>query len=572
MQGRLPVAMLRLASLLLLWAASTPGQAAATHEQWGNLKPGPYAVGFRHIQKYDYSRQIKPAVDFAGAPAGQTAYPVQIGLWYPARKPARGLPLAYEDLQLLALQRENFKPVSVADRVSVRNDVRSFARVPEFRVTLTDEDVEKILHTRTAAYPDALPAAGRFPVVLGGGYTITSASVLCEYLASYGYVVLFASTSIEVSTWQGTQPQKALNDRVRAYEFLTAEARTLPFADASKLAVLGLNYDGMTALLYQMENMRANAVISINGWETIRPNNGQILASLYLNRLKMRVPYLNFHWDQPNAQPADLGLVDSLKYSQRYHFIVDGLDHAGLIGNVMALPYAGAKRKAGNEYLFRSVQNFLDRCLKGSAEAERFLRNTPQANGFADVALKTQWQQAALPAAPYDTEFASILWGQKDVARAARVFREARAVNPQVQLFGENELDVYAFRYRQEGRQADELAIRQLVAEAYPRSFAATINLGIAFHASGQGDQALQAFDQAMAQGPPADYPNRGAAYFNLGCGYALAGGKDQAFAALEKAIAEGFRNRRSYETDEDLASLRPDPRFQQLLERLPKP
>ena len=52
---------------------------------WGKIKPGPYAVGFRTIEKYDYSRTFQPAKDYFGNPVpGQTARPIQVCYWYPA--------------------------------------------------------------------------------------------------------------------------------------------------------------------------------------------------------------------------------------------------------------------------------------------------------------------------------------------------------------------------------------------------------------------------------------------------------------------------------------------------------
>ena len=54
-------------------------------------------------------------------------------------------------------------------------------------------------------------------------------------------------------------------------------------------------------------------------------------------------------------------------------------------------------------------------------------------------------------------------------------------------------------------------------------------------------------------------------------CGYVRLKQIDKALDTLAKAIAEGFTNRNTYETDEDLAPLRTDPRFQELLARLPK-
>lgn len=60
-----------------------------------------------------------------------------------------------------------------------------------------------------------------------------------------------------------------------------------------------------------------------------------------------------------------------------------------------------------------------------------------------------------------------------------------------------------------------------------------------------------------------------GADFYNLACAHALSGQTDEALAQIEKAIEAGNRNRRQYESDEDLAALRELPRFQELMQRL---
>lgn len=53
---------------------------------------------------------------------------------------------------------------------------------------------------------------------------------------------------------------------------------------------------------------------------------------------------------------------------------------------------------------------------------------------------------------------------------------------------------------------------------------------------------------------------------FNLACGYALSGRKPEALDRLEKAVAEGFGPREAIEGDEDLASLRGEARFAEIV------
>ena len=59
----------------------------------------------------------------------------------------------------------------------------------------------------------------------------------------------------------------------------------------------------------------------------------------------------------------------------------------------------------------------------------------------------------------------------------------------------------------------------------------------------------------------------RGTAYYNAGCSYALAGETDQAIDALRESFDEGFDRPELFAGDDDLNSLRADPRFRKLLD-----
>ncbi len=63
--------------------------------------------------------------------------------------------------------------------------------------------------------------------------------------------------------------------------------------------------------------------------------------------------------------------------------------------------------------------------------------------------------------------------------------------------------------------------------------------------------------------------PEDSSLLYNVACNYALLGKTEEAFASLEKAILNGFGHREWLEHDSDLDSLRGDPRFQALLNRL---
>ncbi len=85
----------------------------------------------------------------------------------------------------------------------------------------------------------------------------------------------------------------------------------------------------------------------------------------------------------------------------------------------------------------------------------------------------------------------------------------------------------------------------------------------------GRNEEAVQNYEKALAAGIPQGA--RALAYYNLACGYARLGQKEKALEALSNAVNEGFTDRNQYETDPDLASVRSEPRFRDILARLPK-
>lgn len=80
-------------------------------------------------------------------------------------------------------------------------------------------------------------------------------------------------------------------------------------------------------------------------------------------------------------------------------------------------------------------------------------------------------------------------------------------------------------------------------------------------------EDAIKTYEKALEKG----VMPKGTTYYNIACVYSLGNQTDKAFEMLNKAIDEGFANRNTIETDTDLAPIRSDSRFQQLLTRLSK-
>jgi ketosteroid isomerase-like protein len=115
-----------------------------------------------------------------------------------------------------------------------------------------------------------------------------------------------------------------------------------------------------------------------------------------------------------------------------------------------------------------------------------------------------------------------------------------------------------------EGRWAEAEAAYARYLESNPSNAFAWNRLGTAQVQQKKYAEAAQSLERAIEVGGGVAVD-----FYNLACARALAGSADAALDAVERAIAAGFRKRAQYESDPDLASLRPLARFKALMEPL---
>jgi tetratricopeptide (TPR) repeat protein len=90
---------------------------------------------------------------------------------------------------------------------------------------------------------------------------------------------------------------------------------------------------------------------------------------------------------------------------------------------------------------------------------------------------------------------------------------------------------------------------------------------GLSRHMMGEYEPAIQHFEKAEEAGARASV-----ARYNIACALAMLGRRDEALASLEKAFALGYRSQAQYASDPDLLSLRDEPRFKALMEKMASP
>jgi len=135
--------------------------------------------------------------------------------------------------------------------------------------------------------------------------------------------------------------------------------------------------------------------------------------------------------------------------------------------------------------------------VKGDRTAVTSLRRTAVENGLPANLAKAADRRDAIAPAPTGEEFEQLVMGGS-LERAAQVYRDSKAANPELRLFDENTISLYAFRYAQRKLVKEALEIRKLAAEAFPQSPMAAYQLGVAATDAGNTADARAAFERAL--------------------------------------------------------------------------
>ncbi len=493
-----PRARATIAAFALLYAPSA-GHAqrplASTPWLWGDLRPGPYAVGFRVRYANDRSRTWTDTRPYGGAFTPDTVgRPIRISLWYPATSAGRAMRL--EDyvhdpepgrFAAFAAQLE------ARDRAILLNGLNSAQH-------------DSMLAGRTAASRDAPAEPGRFPLVLylGGLNMLSTENVaMAEYLASHGYVVA-AIPMIGPGARELNQSVTAtdLEASVRDAEVAWAALERDPHVDARNMAVLGYSLGGTLALEFALRNGNVGAVVTWDGQYGFAdaPGYRTILASFGWAPRRMRAALLDLH-----RSDAELGdrVVDALTHADRTLVRLPRMRH-GFFSNWSTIAHRFTRDEPADEHGFtfttgyqgymlanRITLDFLDAHLRNQSEGmQRLTDDVSRSTGSPPQFV------AAIPAPPTAAELLAIVERDGYEAGQALVAR-FRSQSPGDTIVREGLFNAAGYQLMADRRIASAIDVLQLVTYAYPESQNAEDSLGDAYLAAGRRDAARAAYQRS---------------------------------------------------------------------------
>lgn len=219
--------MVLLALITALLGSPAPANGpASVPALWAGLVPGPYHVGYRRLEN----------------PPGL------VHVWYPTTAMAEGRRLSFREY--------------------LGGDAEDTATFLE-KAGLDSTVVDNLLASRLYAISSPPALDGPWPLVLvapGNGDDVGDQVVLCEYLASLGFVVAstpspMRTTPLEREDQVGTMAEVQAEDLAAA---VSTAAQAAP-ADTMRLGVVGHSFGARAALLLAMGDRRVRALVSLDG-------------------------------------------------------------------------------------------------------------------------------------------------------------------------------------------------------------------------------------------------------------------------------------------------------------------
>jgi dienelactone hydrolase len=493
-----------LLSVLILGSGSTRAQDPPLFHF--TLPPGPYAVGLKVVEQYDYSRTWGSPIDDLGKPkTGEHARPLQTFIWYPAEKSAG-------------------KPMTVGDYANLAMTETSFGKPDPNTGDGWRKAMKPTLGDAMWAVRDAPAAAGRFPVVVYApsfGAMSWENADLCEFLASHGYLVI-GTTALGAQGRGMTNDLAGIDAQARDISFVIGYAQTLPNADMSEIAVAGFSWGGIANLFAAARDLRIDALVCLDG--SLRYYPGLVKAAGDVHPDQLTIPLLEFTQGEFTMEDQERYLNDPAKHhgpsvlNEWTHGDLITVHMLGMMHQEFSSMYqrnedvwkeaANGQFKAdygredgiaGYAWMARYTLAFLDANLKHDAAAVTWLKKTPAENGVPQHFLAVDFR--AGKGIPATLEGFRAELGRKGFDQASQIYAAIHKESPDFKP-EEGALEDWGDRLMRNDHVPEAIAILHLDVSLYPDASDPYAHLAGAYAKAGQKQQAIENYKKALEKNP----------------------------------------------------------------------
>ena len=268
-----------------------------------------YSPGFKTIQTRDLSRIYKTNTDTSNYLHFR---PLDIDIWYPANSTEKDSTVLLRSILGLLEQRANYYTASNAGNGMTGQIAKYFCDA------LKCSDSLRVLNFKTNSIQNAIPAEGKFPLVLyltafnGMSYENFA---LFEELAKKSFVVMSVSS---IGRFPGDMTMKnddlleQVKDALASIDKLKNETNI----DFTKIGIVGYSWGGLAGSILAGKIPTAACLVSLDGSEfhhygEAKEENADFDSIRYshdFKTMKLSMPYLRLE----SSPPGDTGKEDSV--------------------------------------------------------------------------------------------------------------------------------------------------------------------------------------------------------------------------------------------------------------------
>ena len=467
---------------------------------------GPEDVGLKVVEQYDRTRVFRGTTDELGKPTtGERARPLQTLIWYPAGKSSGA-------------------PMTIGDYVQLRATETAFGNTQP-APNPKDSGLGTALEERMWSVRDAPVKAGHFPVVI---YAPSFSSEswenadLCEYLASYGYVVV-ASPDMGARTRDMTPDVPGIDAQARDILFLIGFAQSLPDTEMSKVAVGGYSWGGISNLFAAARDNRIHALFALDGSMRYFP---ALVKKAEVHPDKLTIPLLYFtqgeisleeqaHIGEEGAEPAP-NVLNEWTHGDLIKVDMMGMNHGEFSSmtqrserfwkrfpTMQKADYGRADGMAGFGWVARYTLRFLDAYLKHDAGAMEFLKKTPAENGVPPHFIAASFRAASGTVVSLDG-FREEL-NRQGFDHAAEIYAAMQKQDSSFKL-GEDFVNAWGYDLLLSQHLPEAIGIFKLNVAQHPDSGNALDSLAEGYMKAGQKPQAIEFYKKSLEKDPSNDH------------------------------------------------------------------
>jgi len=313
---------------------------------------------------------------------------------------------------------------------------------------------------------------------------MAESAALCEYLASYGFVVA-GTISVGTTSLRPERSARYLSTQVQDLQFVLGQMRNDARVDHGQISVVGVGAGGISGTLLAMQDSRIGAV-------TVLSATGEALAlmerSPYYDAQQLRTRLLAVTTGP--ASSADAAWSDPYVFADRYwapraDSASAGLTHYAWIASLVQ-DSTGVARRATT-----AMHNAA--CL----DTRLFLSGELAATAEDEAQTGMVFRKPAEEAPPTADQLRGILESPGPAA-AAELFDRFGLARAQPPVFGQRYLNNTGYRLLGTGRPEEAVVVFRMCTEIYPHSANAWDSYGDGLEQAGQIEAAIASYRRLL--------------------------------------------------------------------------